>query len=109
MTKFVKERFNFHGGYLSYDRKFVARFKYNRNGWGAFRTFLIKNFTVEEYFEKLKDSTPVQVMKSKGFVTYVERSACRKYSLKPNRANAKIAMEKELAQFDNYLAKKASH
>lgn len=73
MSKFEKSKFNYHGGYLTYgadygpDRKFVARFK--RGGMGAFKSFLIKNFTVEEYFTKLEKSTPIEVLETKGYVS----------------------------------------
>ena len=33
-----------------------------------FRNFLIKNFTVEEYFEKVENSTPYQVVVDRGIV-----------------------------------------
>lgn len=70
MTKFDKTQFNFDGMYLTYgtDYKFVARFK--RGGLGSFKTFLIKNFTVEEYFS-LADSgmAPLTILESKGYVS----------------------------------------
>lgn len=71
MTKFVKEAFNFDGMYLTYgdDRKFVARFKYARDGKGSFVTFLIKNFTVEEYFDaRAENKSPLDILESKGYV-----------------------------------------
>ena len=53
MTKFDKSKFSYHGGYLMYGDRFVARFKYA----GAFTKAvflkqLLKNHTVEEYFHK---------------------------------------------------------
>lgn len=66
--KFDKTQFNFDGMYLTYgpDRKFVARFK--RGGMGSFKSFLIKNFTVEEYFSSDKE-TPLAILESKGYVS----------------------------------------
>jgi hypothetical protein len=35
-----------------YEGRFIARFIYMRSNVSAFRAFLIKNFTVKEYFER---------------------------------------------------------
>jgi len=69
MTKFDKKMFNFDGMYLTYgaERKFVARFK--RSGMASFKNFLVKNFTVEEYFTLLEDMSPVEILSTKGYVT----------------------------------------
>jgi hypothetical protein len=50
MTKFVKEHFSFSGPYVHYDGKFIARFKYNHGASRTYATFLVKHFTVEEFF-----------------------------------------------------------
>lgn len=71
MTKFDKAQFNSDGEYVTYgaDRKFVARFKYQRGGKGSFITFLIKNFTVEEYFARYDAGvTPLEILESKGYL-----------------------------------------
>lgn len=69
MTKFEKTGFDLYGGYLTYNRQFVARFKYQRGGAGSFKTFLIKNFTVEEYFARLEaGESPLKIVESKGFI-----------------------------------------
>lgn len=74
---FKRENFNYHGGYLTYRTvddwserpKFVARFKYG-GGSGPFKTFLIKNFTVTEYFEKIdNDEAPLAILKERGYIT----------------------------------------
>ena len=67
MSKFIKEQFNYDGMYLTYgeDRKFVARFK--RGGMGDFKRFLVKNFSVDEYFNQLAVSAPILVLMSKGY------------------------------------------
>ena len=91
MTKFVKERFRKDGAYLTYlldesspyynpgvaginsgekcRGKFVARFKYQRSAAGTFQTFLIKNFTVEEYFDRMAaGEAPLTILESKGYI-----------------------------------------
>jgi hypothetical protein len=52
MTKFENNLFDLHAGYLSYDGKFVARFRYSRAPItpAQFKRELIKNYSVEEYF-----------------------------------------------------------
>lgn len=63
MTKFEKDRFSYHGGYLSYyvnaddiRPTFIARFKYSCSAvtMAKFKKQLIKNHTVEEYLKKLQ-------------------------------------------------------
>lgn len=72
MTKFEKSAFNWDGMYLTYgpERRFVARFKHkpgmNKTGYVK---FLMKHFTVEEYFAARDANTaPVCVMEAKGYV-----------------------------------------
>ena len=53
MTKFDKSKFSYHGGYLMYGDKFVARFKHRGPVTkGIFLKQLVKNHTVEEYLGK---------------------------------------------------------
>lgn len=91
--KFIREDFEYHGGYLMYlgdcgehndfygedahptrvgkrRDKFVARFKYaSTSSKGPWITFMIKNFTVEEYFGRLDaGETPLGILESKGFI-----------------------------------------
>jgi len=48
---------------------FIARFKHTTKIRGRFITFLIKNFTVDEYLDRLAHGeTPMAILKSKGFV-----------------------------------------
>ena len=67
-TKFIKENFNYHGGYLTYNGQFVARFKYMASNKPGFLSFLIKNFTPAEYFKALMNNTPHKILESKGYV-----------------------------------------
>lgn len=75
MTTFTKANFHFHGGYLTYSvspteyPKFVARFKYVKGNRAGFQAFLIKNFTVEEYFARLETEAPMNILESKGYVS----------------------------------------
>jgi hypothetical protein len=66
VTKFDKSKFT-SGEYAMYEGKFVARFK--RGGRGSFLTFLVKNFTVEEYFARLDGGeSPLTILESKGYL-----------------------------------------
>lgn len=84
MTKFDITKFDMgHGSerWVMYDRKFVARFKY-RGAAAArdFVKFLVKNFTVEEYFGLLETKnpnslvnnnySPAEILESKGHINY---------------------------------------
>jgi hypothetical protein len=73
--RFKKDQFNYSGGYLDYTddngtKRFVARFKYAQTtSRGPWVTFMIKNFTVEEYFSGIADGyTPLKVMEARGYV-----------------------------------------
>ena len=68
MTQFIKSEF-YGSEYLSYQGKFVARFKYQRGSRASFITFLIKNFTVEEYFARLDNrEAPLEILRSRGYL-----------------------------------------
>lgn len=65
---FKKELFSYSGGYLSYDGKFVARFKITKDK-PSFQSFLIKNFTPAEYFAELAGGkAPGEVLQAKGYL-----------------------------------------
>jgi hypothetical protein len=88
MTKFNKDQFQIGKGYKAYTTycldqdmiphatgaypnylkaKFVARFRVG--GVGSFVTFLIKNFTVEEYFARMDaGESPLDIAESKGYM-----------------------------------------
>lgn len=96
MTKFDKALFQYGGGYLTYgpNRKFVARFKYRGGDKAGFQAFLIKNFTVEEYFgltdwDKL---SPVEALKTKGYVSRTVKNILKEFGY-----------EQTLAGFDQYI------
>jgi len=109
MSKFVKEDFNYSGGYLTYIgdqgqfneyyqepchptrlgmRKdaFVARFKYG-GGSAHFKAFLIKNFTVEEYFGLTsrkaiggQDLAPLTALETKGYLSPNARKSIKHHN-----------------------------
>lgn len=64
--RFEKSKFT-QGEYAMYDGKFVARFK--RGDRASFLAFLVKNFTVEEYFARLDAGEgPLTILESKGYL-----------------------------------------
>ena len=68
MDKWYKTKWNYGGGYLTYDGVFVARFKYNRGMYAKFKKFLMQNFTPKEYFAELdRGISPLDALRSKGF------------------------------------------
>ena len=93
MSTFHQSGFNFDGMYLSYftvegEKKFVARFK--RGGMASFRNFLIKNFSIEEYFTQLDaDVSPIEILATKGFVMPQTAKILKKFGFAPNAEGQK--------------------
>lgn len=89
MTKFDKDQFNYFGGYLTYGQyperpKFIARFKYSSRDKAGFMSFLIKNFTVEEYLGRLEaGETPVGILESKGYVSATVKKILKEAGFEP--------------------------
>ena len=70
MTKFERESFEFFGDTLTYKGRFVARFKYNKSGLAGWISFMIKNISVEEYFDAYEaGNAPLQIMNAFGYVS----------------------------------------
>ena len=69
MSKFNKAGFTYDGMYLMYEGNFIARFK--RGGMGKFKSFLVKNFTVEEYLKLVNEfnMAPITALETKGYVS----------------------------------------
>ena len=71
--KFTKDNLQIKKGdncnYIFYGAKFVARLKYGaKTSAPSFRRFLIDNFTVEEYFERITNNEmPLDILRSKGY------------------------------------------
>jgi hypothetical protein len=79
MTKFEKSQFHFFGGYLTYKGQFIARFKYQKGDRATFQSFLIKNFTVEEYTaQQTAGLAPATILETKGYVSATVRKALRR-------------------------------
>ncbi len=71
--KFDRSMFNYRGGYLTYgsDNKFVARFKHKGGvGKADFVRLLTKYYTVQDYFARLADRAPLQILMDDGYVTF---------------------------------------
>lgn len=74
--KFEKDGFSKHGAYILYQGHFIARFK--RGGQSNFIPFLIKNFSVQEYFAALDaGNQPLEILESKGYVSALAKKALR--------------------------------
>jgi hypothetical protein len=74
-TGFKRERFDYsRNGCLTYTDdgctdRFVARLKYAQtSSKGRWITFMIKNFTVEEYFTQAGRLGPLEAMEERGFI-----------------------------------------
>ena len=66
---------------------FIARFKYVFFQ-GAFKNFLVKNFTVEEFAEGYKaGKSPLSMLEEKGFMTPQAKKLCKQNGLKPTQEN----------------------
>ena len=119
MTQFDKTKFSYHGGYLMYNgtyegqptyeevygkdkihpsrigmpvELFIARLKYVFFQ-GAFKNFLAKNFTVEEYATRYKNGeSPLTMLEEKGFMTPMAKKLCKQNGMKPTQENYKICI-----------------
>lgn len=100
--KFERAKFDYHGGYLTYEGKFVARFKHVPANRPTFVTFLIKNFTVEEYFEATSgngiENTPVKVLESKGYVAAHIRKMLKQEGYSQDRAGFDAYLNAQVAK-----------
>ena len=112
MTTFKRDDFEYSGGYLMFHgdagkyqeyygdgenvhptrrnkpkAMFVARFKYSSRDKARFLTFLIKNFTVEEFFNAVNTPnpcnpwnnpfSPAPVLEAKGYISATVRSGMK--------------------------------
>lgn len=81
---FERQSFTYFGGYLHYQmqdgtRQFIARFKHDPKDRPTFVTFLIKNFSIEEYVERLvnRNEAPLNILASKGYKSHNQRKAAK--------------------------------
>lgn len=95
--KFQKSQFEYDGMYLKYNGKFVSRFKYG--GKTDFVNFLVKNFTVDEYFTKLVGRTPMEVLESKGYVSAKVKKLLKFAGFEPTRAGVDAYIKQQSALF----------
>jgi len=99
MTMFVKDNFVNSGGYITYNGKFVARFKHARDGVSSFITCLVKNFTVEEYFELLDSGkAPLTIAESKGYLLPHIKSWLKRDGYPVNTAGYKQFIEDRIGR-----------
>jgi len=103
MTKFDRKSFEYFGGYLTYKGEFVARFKHSRRDKAYFLSFLIKNFTVEEYFEMTSGSgvenTPVKVLETKGYVSKTVQKSLIEMGYEPTREGYDLYLDDQVAKY----------
>jgi len=85
--------FSYHGGYLTYNNEFIARFKGISSGMGAFKRFLMEHYTPTEYLELLAmpHNSPMSIVQARGFMTKREKEQCIKWGMEPTRQNAEWA------------------
>jgi hypothetical protein len=100
--RFQKELFSFDGMSLYYDNKFVARFKYMKSNMSGFRSFLMKNFDVDEYFARLADhcggkgkESPLEILESKGFVLNHIKKWLKRDGYQPNSEGYRLWRESQ--------------
>ena len=73
-TPFNRKDINVSGEYVhlirkANDKQFIGRFRKGSGGSRKFISFLIKNFTIEEYFALLEDLPPLKVLETKGYIS----------------------------------------
>lgn len=97
MTQFTRSNLTQDGLYVRYNDQVIARFK--RGGTATFITFLIKNFTVEEYFT-LQESglQPLQIAESRGYLLPHIRKWLKEAGLPVTPAGFRMLVEQNLAK-----------
>jgi hypothetical protein len=96
MTIFDRSKLNFDGLYLMYDDRFVAKFKYQRRSIPSFKSFLARNFSVEEYFTRLEaGESPLSVLQSKGYIQPFMRRVLLDAGLPPTPAGREEYLRRE--------------
>ena len=89
MTKFNRDFFNTHGGYVTYcapgsPSRFVARFKYGKDGMAGFISFLIKNLSVEAYFDHYDaGNAPLEILQHYGYETPMWKRGLKNGTISP--------------------------
>lgn len=87
MTAFQKTNFNRNGDCVTYNGKFVARFKHKKRDCVHFINFLCSKFDVEEYFGMLEQGyTPVGALETKGYVSTTVKRILRDHGYPETQA-----------------------
>jgi hypothetical protein len=100
MSKFIRSEFS-GGESISYQGKFVARFKHQRGDKAGFISFLIKNFSVEEYFTLLETLPPLKVLETKGFLLPRLKKVCVLEGFEPTLEGFKQMIDARVAAYYN--------
>jgi hypothetical protein len=96
MTIFDRSKLNFDGLHLMYDDRCVAKFKYQRRSIPSFKSFLARNFSVEEYFTRLEaGESPLSVLQSKGYIQPFMRRVLLDAGLPPTPAGREEYLRRE--------------
>ena len=95
MAQFIKEQFSIDREYVHYNGKFVARFKYKPGSKKSFIAFLIKNFTVEQYFAAMESGlAPLQILNAKGYIQPHIKKWLKEAGLPETREGVKMLLDK---------------
>jgi len=79
------------------ERKFVARFM--RGGKADFLRFLVKNFTVEEYFDAMEaGNAPLTILETKGYVTPIVKKMLKQHGLPQTQEGFNILLDRQIAR-----------
>ena len=98
MTNLNPDLMNVHGGYVTYDGKFLGRFKHGASTSAKpFANFVLKNFTVEE-IDALVASDPrgapvYRAAEDRGFVLSHIKKWMKRDGFAPTRANFRAWFE----------------
>jgi len=112
LCRFTKENLvKQSGGYVSFYPPqgkpiFIARFKYLKRNIGPFMTFLRKNFTIEEYMQRMDaGETPLDIVKSKGYIASHIKAEMKRAGYPATLAGHTAWWAAECAKIDAHMAK----
>ena len=112
MTNFVKANFRIDGPFVTYPvanfadgYKFVARFKHLPASKGTFLTFLVKHFTVEEYFAHIDNGiAPLTILENKGYILPHVKKLLKRFGYPLTKAGFTQYVKDEAAKRDAFQA-----
>jgi hypothetical protein len=100
MTGFTRADFTYDGMYLKYQGRFVARFKGNTKNKPGFMSFLIKNFSVGEYFAAYDAGTPpAAILETKGYVSKTVQDILKRMGYQPTIEGYRAYIDDRLAKY----------